>query len=306
MNHPAHCLNQALLTLALCAATLAAAQSFSFAAFGDAPYIESEETRFIGAISAMNREPLAFAVHVGDFKSGWSPCTDALFLRRRDEFAQLHHPLIYVPGDNEWTDCWRAIGTTKNEGDPLDRLRQLRQLFFADGYSLGQRKMALERQHNGYREHARWVHHGIVFATLNVPGGDNNARMPHESAARTQRVAAWIADSFRLAREQSHGAVVLAMQANPWTFGGNAKKSYRAITDALAREAARFDGEVLLIHGDTHRYRLDHPMVDPRTGRPLHNFTRIEVFGSPTVNWVRVQVSRQDGKPRFSVTPGGV
>jgi len=60
----------------------------------------------------------------------------------------------------------------------------------------------------------------------------------------------------------------------------------------------------LLIHGDTHRYRLDRPMVHPGTGRPLHNFTRIEVFGSPAVNWVRVQVSRQNGKAGFSAMPG--
>ena len=114
------------------------------------------------------------------------------------------------------------------------------------------------------------------------------------------------ADSFRLAREQSHGAVVLAMQANPWTFGGNVKKSYRAIADALAHESSRFDGEVLLIHGDTHRHRFDQPLVHPRTGRPLRNFTRLEVFGSPTVDWVRVQVSRQNGTLRFSATPGSI
>jgi len=63
----------------LCAATHAAAQNFTFAAFGDAPYLELEEARFTGAIAAMNRESLAFAIHVGDFKSGWSPCTDALY-----------------------------------------------------------------------------------------------------------------------------------------------------------------------------------------------------------------------------------
>jgi hypothetical protein len=293
-----------LLIVLLCSADRLAAQDFTFAAFGDAPYIESEEAQFAGVLTAINRAPLAFAIHVGDFKSGWSPCTDALFLRRRDAFALVHHPLIYVPGDNEWADCWRAPGSPETVRNPVERLQQLRRLFFSDGYSLGQRKIALERQNAEFPEHARWTHNGVLFATLNVPGGDNNARLPGESAARTRMLEAWIADTFRMARTQSHGAVVLAMQANPWTFGGNIKKSYHAITTAIARETARFDGETLLIHGDSHRYRIDKPMIDPRTGRPLRNFTRIEVFGSPAVNWVRISVIQEKGRIRFESAPG--
>jgi hypothetical protein len=38
--------------------------------------------------------------------------------------------------------------------------------------------------------------------------------------------------------------------------------------------------------------------------RPLANFLRIEVFGSPTVNWVRVRVTEQDGRVEFEATPG--
>jgi hypothetical protein len=294
-----------LFTLLLCLIGHAGAQNFTFAAFGDAPYVESEEARFINTFAEMNRAPLAFAIHVGDFKSGWSPCTDALFLRRRDEFALLRHPLIYVPGDNEWTDCWRAPGVSGAEGDPLQRLQQLRRLFFAGDYSLGQRRIALERQNTTYPEHARWAHDGVLFATLNVPGGGNNARLPRESAARTAMVVAWVSDTFRTARAQSHSAVVLAMQANPWTFGGNIRKNYSAIMTAIAHETQHFEGEVLLIHGDSHRHRIDEPLINPRTGYPFRNFTRIEVFGSPVVNWVRVQVSRQNGKTAFSVTSGG-
>jgi hypothetical protein len=60
-----------------------------------------------------------------------------------------------------------------------------------------------------------------------------------------------------------------------------------------------------LIHGDSHRHRIDQPLINPRTGYPFRNFTRIEVFGSPVVNWVRVQVNRQNGKTVFSATSGG-
>ena len=50
-------------------------------------------------------------------------------------------PLIYTPGDNEWTDC-RPI----SKYDPNERLDRLRQLFFAAPRSLGQRSRALTRQ----------------------------------------------------------------------------------------------------------------------------------------------------------------
>ncbi len=281
------------------------AASFTFAAFGDAPYTEAEEAPFISIIAAMNREPLAFAIHVGDFKNGWSPCTDALFARRRDEFALLHHPLIYTPGDNEWTDCWRAVGTADPVRDPLNRLQQLRRIFFADDYSLGQRKIALARQSTDFPEHARWTHAGVLFATLNVPGGDNNARQPHESAARGKMVDAWIAETFRVARAQSLGAVVLAMQANPWSLGGGIRRNYGSMIATIARETQRFDGEVLLIHGDTHWHRIDKPLIDPHTRQSLPNFTRIEVFGSPFVNWVRITVKHENGRIRFDGAPGG-
>lgn len=294
-------LTRLLLTILLCSAGYGIAASFTFAAFGDAPYTEAEEARFVGIIAAMNREPLAFAIHVGDFKSGWSPCTDALLAQRREWFALLHHPLIYTPGDNEWTDCRRALGAAR---DPLERLQHLRRIFFSDGYSLGQRKIALARQSAAFPEHARWEHGGIMFATLNVPGGDNNAGMPDESATRGKMIDTWITDTFRIARAQSHGAVVLAMQANPWSFAGNVRKSYTAMMTTIVRETQRFDGETLLIHGDTHRHRIDKPLLDPQTRQPLRNFTRIEVFGSPEVNWVRVQVDSQNGKVNFSATRG--
>ena len=293
-----------LLTILLWSAGHGMAAGYTFAAFGDSPYSEAEEAQFVGIIAAMNREPLAFAIHVGDFKSGWSPCTDALVTQRREWFALSHHPLIYTPGDNEWTDCHRALGTADAERDPLNRLQHLRRIFFSDGYSLGQRKIALARQSAEFPEHARWAHGGIVFATLNVPGGDNNAGMPHESATRGKMLDAWIVDTFRVARAQFHGAVVLAMQANPWSYAGSVRKSYLALMTTIARETQRFDGEVLLIHGDTHRYRVDQPLIDPQTRSPLSNFTRIEVFGSPAVNWVRVRVSSENAKVKFSVTPG--
>lgn len=304
-EHVVHRLKHALWALALGMAALvnaSAGADFTFAAFGDTPYTEDEENRFVSMIAEINREKLAFVIHVGDFKSSWSPCSDALFQQRAEWFALFHHALIYTPGDNEWSDCWRTLGAAN---DPLERLQKLRSLFFTDAYSLGQRKIALTRQNGGYPEHARWTHEDIVFATLNVPGGNNNLRMPEEAAARGKSVHAWIETTFEYARSRGHSAVVLAIQANPFVGVSGAKNGYAELIKVIIAETARFKGEVLLIHGDTHRYRVDKPLVDLKTKRHLGNFTRIEVFGYPFVNWVRVRVAQTNGRTVLIATPGG-
>ncbi len=298
-------MRHACAVLLLLAAGCAAAAGFTFAALGDTPYNADEETRFIGILGELNRESPAFSIHVGDFKNGWDPCDDALFRQRKEWFELSRQPLIYVPGDNEWTDCWRGPGARH---DPLERLRALRKLFFAAPESLGQRRLRVARQSDAgppYPEHLRWAHDGVVFATLNMPGGDNNrARMPEESAQRTQAAVAWMRDAFRDARARRSPAVVLAMQANPWSRAGGVRASYARLMTAVAEETLRFSGEVLLIHGDTHRYRVDRPLVAPDSGDAVPNFTRIEVFGSPFTDWVRIRVDLQSGRARFDATPG--
>ena len=298
-----------IATLALwCAlAGPAAAAQFTFAALGDTPYNAEEEARFVPLIAELNSNDLAFVIHIGDFKSGWSDCSDALYRERQEWFGLSHHPFIYVPGDNDWTDCWRGPA---GGYQPVERLRRLRELFFPQSQSLGQRAIDLEQQPRSssprpYPEHARWIHQRILFLTVNVPGGDNNmSRDRAEFLARDAAVREWITASFRIASARQLRAVVLAMQANPWAAAGPRARGYAPLLATLRTQAREFPGEVLLIHGDTHRYRVDRPLVDPDTQQPIPNFTRIEVFGSPNINWVRVRIDESSGGVKFSAEPG--
>ncbi|HYR10207.1 MAG TPA: hypothetical protein VEQ60_20705 [Longimicrobium sp.] len=52
---------------------------------------------------------------------------------------------------------------------------------------------------------------------------------------------------------------------------------------------------MLLIHGDTHHQRVDHPLRNAR-GEAYRNFTRLESYGSPDIGWVRVVVDSADGR----------
>ena len=285
-----------LLSLGSCLPVSAA--QFSFAVFGDMPYNAWEEVQIVSMIGEMNREPLAFSMHVGDFKLARAECSDEVFLQRREWFGLSHHAFVYMPGDNDWYDCGRALGAPR---DPLERLAKLRELFFSGETTLGQRPLRVERQAGrGYPEHQRWTVEDVVFATLNVPGPDNNRRQPQESKPRTAALLDWMRETFSIARAARLPAVVIALHADLWT--GN--PAFAGILAALAEEAQRYSGSVLVVHGDTHWYRFDQPLTDPKSGQRVSNVTRLEVFGSPFVNWTQVTVTTAGGKARFEAVHG--
>jgi hypothetical protein len=280
----------------VCAAAAQGAQ-FSFGAFGDVPYTPDEEPQLVSLIAEMNHQPLAFALHVGDFKAAESECSDALFAQRLQTFGLSHHAFFYTPGDNEWVDCRRARWAPH---DPVERLNRLRALFFARDSSLGQRPLrAATQRAAGYPENMRWMVQDMVFATVNIPGPNNHSGAA-ESGPRTRALLAWIRDAFALARSRRAPAIAIATQADLW-IGGSA---YADILETLAAEARTYDGEALVIHGDTHWFRFDKPLVDPQSGRRVENVTRLEVPGSPFVNWVYVTVTVENGRARFSAVPG--
>lgn len=131
---------------------------FTFALIGDMPYGAEGDAKFPHVLADLNADRnLSFVVHDGDFKNGSSLCSDAVFLNRLDLFNQSAHPFIYVPGDNEWTDCHR---TNNGLYDPLERLAVLRRLFFPTDETLGVRTFTVERQSDdpqyaAYRENVR-------------------------------------------------------------------------------------------------------------------------------------------------------
>jgi hypothetical protein len=288
----------AALALALCGGVRAA--DFTVAAFGDTPYSADEEKSFTLLIAEMNREKLAFVVHIGDFKASWQPCSDELFKQRRDWFDLFHHPFVFVPGDNEWTDCSRLMA---GRYDPLERLSKLREMFAQGAESLGQRRIPLARQSKDFPEHARWEHQGALFATLNKPGSGNGG-LPEERERRNRAVEAWISQTFKLAAERKLRAVVIFVHANPINRLGRFRPDYAGMMETLVAGARNFKGEVLLVHGDTHTYRVDQPLRYPSGAPRLDNFTRVEVFGYPVMNWVRIRVIDDGKRVRFEVKPG--
>jgi len=162
---------------------------FDFALIGDVPYNEQDATNaFPHLIAELNRAALEFVVHDGDIKSGASPCSDEILLERQAQFQTFDHPLIYVFGDNEWTDCAR---TQTNSFDPVERLNKLREIFTRGDHSLGKRALTLARQSDDprfkpFRENVRWSRDEMLFVGLNVPGDSNNYGQPEYAATQKE------------------------------------------------------------------------------------------------------------------------
>lgn len=285
----------------------ATAETWRFALIGDTPYSERERAELPKMMTAIADNPVAFIAHIGDFKKGSDRCDDALFEDRHQLFNSSRIPFVYVPGDNEWTDCDRL---SNGAYDPQERLAKLRTLFWQQDRSLGQQSMQLERQPGAYPEHARFSVGPVLFVTLNLPGGNNNWGMTSEPRPefliRNPLVLSWLKESFAQARRDKRSAIVLLFQANP-SFKHYAQgfphRGYREFLDTLRDETLNFPGQVVAVHGDTHISRVDQPLRD-RSGRPIQNFVRVETFGYPIMGWTEGIIDNDATNPlRFIIHP---
>ena len=292
------CLGAALISGCRSTQPRIVSRAFDFALIGDAPYSSEQiSNSFPNLIAALNRERLAFVVHDGDIKSGSTPCDDKIFEERLRDFQKVKQPLIYLFGDNEWTDCARAT----NGFDPNERLDKLREMFASGDESLGRHKLRLTRQsidpnYRRFRENVRWSRAGVMFAGLNVPGASNNHGKP-EFAERNAANLAWIKETFHLARSTGRRAVMLIMQANPFPERGSTNRmhaGFRPMMELIEQETISFKGPVVLVHGDSHYFRIDKPLVSSKSKRRIENFTRVETFGDPDVHWLRVTANPRD------------
>lgn len=297
------------------------------AVFGDWPYSTTLLNNAPLLLNSVNNDPdVRVVIHVGDIHSGSMPCTGAgltpvpatanpgwnqgVF----DIFQQFKVPLIYTPGDNEWTDCHKTKEGAS--GAPLNELAAVRNLFFPiPGATLGGGDKEVESQALEFEEefptdakfveNVMWTRSKVVFVTLNMPGSNNDGKpwdggtdSPYlNEAARQQEVSErnaanlrWLDRAFKKAKKAA--AVVIAIQADMWdpeaaAPDGDGLNGYTPFVQALANHAVAFGRPVLLLNGDSHVYGYDRPLADATslTGMIHHtqavsNLTRITVQGS--------------------------
>ena len=287
------------------------AQPFTVGLIGDVPYFTPpgvEDPSFQGLQKRINQANLDLLVHVGDIKSGGSPCNDAMFTDRQKRFQAFKAPFLYTPGDNEWTDCHRVAA---GGFDPLERLAALRKRFFSENALKPLRPFGLEFQakdpdYKEFVEHLRFHHQGITFLTLHMVGSQNGKKKfdPHskqkrknahdqEVKRREEAVLSWLKEGFAAARKNKSKGVIVVTHANPGLERDpreKEQKPFRFFLEAFARELRSFAGEVLLVHGDSHYFRVDKPLIQEQF---FPNLTRVEVFGDVNLHWVKVKVDAE-------------
>ncbi len=268
------------------------------ALLGDTPYSAGEEGRLLRLMSQLAGK-VEWALHVGDLKGSRESCHDSLLERRVALLDRCPIPLIYTPGDNDWVDCWRDPAT---DFDPVERLSWLRRRVFDRSTPLlGASPVhtpalaAVEQQSKvdgGLPENLRWVAGGAVWITLNLPGSDNGIKASIADEHRRERDAAnrrWMSAARSRAQALGLRTLVIAAHANPGFEKASGEDGYADFRTDLMRTQRELDGPVLLMHGDTHRFR--HDWITP-------GLLRIECFGSPfSQSWVSVQVDGASTRP---------
>ena len=292
--------------------------SFNVAVIGDSPYgIAYGDTAQYNAnpafISAVNADSsLSLALHVGDIHSGKEYCTESYNLGVFNQWKSFKMPLVYVPGDNEWADCHKAKegggaynstteaidyvttnGGSYAKGDPLANLNLVRSMFFpAPGQTLGTSAVKVHSQALEYDatnpadsqfvENVWFEKNGVLFMTINVPGGSNNNTdiwygtptmsnaQATEVATRTAANLRWLDRAFAQATANKDIGVVIQVQADMWdqdgaTTGKAHLSEYKQFIDKIAAKTLAFGKPVLLINGDSHNYRSDNPLLPGST-----------------------------------------
>jgi hypothetical protein len=277
--------------------------------YGGAPTDTAEFLANPAFISAINADrDVSMVVHVGDIHSGKEYCTQAYDQSIYAQWTAFRVPLIYTPGDNEWADCHKkkegggaynaatgqidyvmSNGSLVNYagGDPVANLGLVRSIFFAKpGQSLGA-AMAVNSQSMsydgkfatdaGYVENLWFEKSGVLFATVNMPGGSNNGTNPwygspsmspaqqQEVANRTGAALRWLDAIFARATSNGNRALVITWQADVWDLDGNAMSAqtlteYKQYIDKLVALSTAFGKPVLMLNGDSHLYRSDNPL----------------------------------------------
>ncbi len=200
------------VSVAALLASVATAKPITLAVYGDSPYGTSPtDTAQVLAtpafVSAVNADAaVSLVLHVGDIHSGKTYCTSAYDTTIFNLWAAYTKPLVYTPGDNEWTDCHKkkegggaynavtgqvdyvvdGLGSPVDYayGNPVANLDLVRSIFFSNpGHTLGADKKVVSQRYAfdrnfpadaAFVENVYFMQGDVLVVTANVPGGSNN------------------------------------------------------------------------------------------------------------------------------------
>jgi hypothetical protein len=291
--------------------------------FGDMPYNALGRSQYPNLLTDINASNVAFSIFDGDLKAGGDgPCSNSLYSTAIAQFNTLERPLVWLPGDNDWTDCWGRYGPSQQPFfDPIERLAYERQVFDSTDQSLGEKTLTLTRESSEggpyalYSENVRWSYGPVVYIGLDVQGSNDNypwvgfdprsdaeiARQQAEEIARKAANLHWLSEGFTYAKQVGAKGILIDWQADPNFNNENDPQglhphdwdAFPDYVNALRTETEGFSGQVALVHGDSHYFKIDKPLNNA-SGGVLRNFTRVETFGARNTHWVSATIDPTD------------
>ena len=218
-----------------------------FSVMGDIPRSDEEKIILQEQINKHNEfSQSQFVFHVGDIKSGDTPCTENNYKLVADYLKKLTAPVFIIPGDNEWNDC-------EYPNQAWDYWNK----YFSAFDQNWKMTFDVQRQNN-YPVNSAFVQKNVLFIALNLVGGRIHNQI--EWDMMQNNAAEWINKNIQ---KKGIMATVILIQANP-------DIKHKLFMDQFIPLIEDFEKPVLLIHGDGHHWIYDEAWQVP-------NLTRVQV-----------------------------
>lgn len=249
----------------------------TFYVMGDVPYKPAEDIQLPKQISGLP-DDAEFVVHVGDIKTGSTPCNEGVYVKVAGMLAKSKVPVFIIPGDNEWNDCANPTEAWKFWDQYFMRFDRRWQHSFRIFRQL-------EREEN-----FSFVKGNVLFIGLNLVGG--RIHDPVEWKQRHADNLNWVRSNLRRFGNEVSSLVIF----------GHAKpvKIHNDFFEPFIEDAITFKKPILYIHGDGHSWIYDRPFA-------AKNLLRIQVDQGGIAPPLKVTVTddatapfqfdRRNGKP---------
>lgn len=246
---------------------LAGQHLITFSAMGDTPYSVSEARKLKHQLANLNPHS-SFVVHLGDIKTGITPCSERWYQQVALILGQSPIRLFIIPGDNEWNDC----------ADP-DQAWNLWTRYFLHFDSKWSNPLQVVRD-NRHPENFAFLSEGVLFVGINLVGG--RVLDPNLWAQRDQENIQWIEAQLN---NNNQPITHLVLFGHALSF-----RRHGPFFTMFNRIAQSFKKPVLFLHGDGHIWKKDYPFE-------AKNILRVEVEQGGRANPLTVTITNDLHKP---------
>ena len=259
------------LVTALQQTAYAQGQPLIFSAMGDVPYSAGEIPTLQRQIRDHNRYSSAeFVVHIGDIKSGTSSCTEAVCRDMAGWLRVLAVPAYILPGDNETTDCSNA-----------SQAWTYWTRYFTD-FEAGSCGAPVTAHQSARHENWAFTAKGVLCIGIDMPSPPASVNQSVWNAMLKQDTD-WVAQQLAAHGSEVRAAVVFSQD-------GPGDSRQNGFFTPFRAAAATFGKPVLLLHGDDHVWKNDHPFAE-------RNIERICVNNGGDEDPVQVTVTMDPQDP---------